>query len=292
MSLLRVRLAAMLCAAVLATGCATTGGAMSAASGAMPTGAAAGAAGGDLAATTLAINPIDPWERLNRRVYAFNDAVDSAVLRPVAEGYVNVVPSPVRRAVGNFFGNFGDAWSAVNHLLQGQLESAMVSIVRFGTNTSLGLGGLIDIAGEAGVDRRRADFGQTLGVWGVPSGPYMVLPVFGPSTVRETAAFVPDRAVGPTLLVDGAGAQAAVTSLGVVDTRATLLPATRMLDSIALDKYVFVRDAYLQRRQNAIDDVRGAPSAGTNPTGDGPKPAASTEERMRAPGQPSGLPAR
>lgn len=288
MSLLRsprLNLAAALLAATLATGCATTGNPVASATPSVP--------GADAAAGALQINPIDPWERWNRRVYAFNDAIDSAVLRPVAEGYVTVVPSPIRRAVSNFFGNFGDAWSAVNHLLQGQLESAMVSIVRVGTNTSLGLGGLIDIAGEAGVDRRRADFGQTLGVWGVPSGPYMVLPVFGPSTVRETAAFVPNQAVSPNLVIDGTAARAAATSLGIVDTRATLLPATRMLDSIALDKYVFVRDAYLQRRQNAIDDVRGSSSSGgTNPADEGPKPSASTEERMKAPGQPSGTPAR
>jgi phospholipid-binding lipoprotein MlaA len=252
-----------LAAAVLATGCAS-----------VPTapGGAAGAAG-----AALAINPVDPWERFNRNVFAFNDAVDTAVLRPVAETYVKVVPSPVRQAVSNFFGNFGDAWSAVNHLLQGQFEPAISSLARFGTNTTLGLGGLIDVAGEAGIDRRRADLGQTLGVWGVPSGPYLVLPLFGPSNVRESAAFVPEQAVSPSTLVDSTGARAALSAVSVVDTRATLLPATRMLDSIALDKYVFVRDAYLQRRQNLIEDVRGAPSA-----------APPADERMKTPGQPAG----
>jgi phospholipid-binding lipoprotein MlaA len=278
MSLLRMPLLAAVVVAALTTGCATTGAPV--AGGATPGGTALPAGAG----AALAINPIDPWERWNRQVYAVNDAIDGAVLRPVAETYVSVVPSPVRQAVSNFFGNFDDAWSAVNHLLQGRLDSAMVSIVRFGTNTSLGLGGLIDIAGEAGVDRRRADFGQTLGVWGVPSGPYLVLPVFGPSTVRETAAFVPDRAVSPSLLVEGGAAQAASTTLGVVNTRAALLPATRMLDSIALDKYVFVRDAYLQRRQNAIDEVRGSSAGATPPV--------AADERMRAPRQPSGAPAR
>ncbi len=288
--------AATVIALGLLGGCATTGAPSTAA---LPGGSAVAAAAGG----TFEINPIDPWERWNRRVYGVNDAIDTAVVRPVAETYTKVVPSPVRRAVSNFFGNFGDAWSFVNHLLQGQLESAMVSIVRVGTNTSLGIGGLIDIAGEAGVDRRSTDFGQTLGVWGVPSGPYMVLPVFGPSTVRETAAFVPDRAVGPTLIVDGTAAKAAVTSVNVVDTRATLLPATRLLDSIALDKYVFVRDAYLQRRQNAIDDVRG-PSGSTDKSDDKatekpvdkaanePRTAQPAEERMKIPGQPTGTPTR
>lgn len=234
-------------------------------------------------------NPADPWESWNRRVFAFNDAVDAALLRPVAEAYVEVVPSPARQAVGNFFANFGDAWSVVNHLLQGKWEGALNSLVRVTTNSVFGLGGLIDIATEAGIDRETEDLGQTLGAWGVGSGPYVVLPLFGPSTLRDTATWVPDRYVSPSLLVDRDVTRAALTATNVIDTRAGLLQATRMLDSIALDRYSFVRDAYLQRRLNQVYDGNPPeppePPDDTEAHNDGPaaKPA---------PGQPAPAPAR
>ena len=237
------RLAGALAAVTIATGCATTSAP-----------GAAGAAAGGAGAAPVALNPVDPWENWNRKVYAFNDAIDRAVLRPVAQTYANVVPSPARQAVGNFFGNFGDMWSIVNNLLQGKLEGAFVSLVRVGTNTVFGLGGLIDIAGESGLEKQSEDLGQTLGKWGVGSGPYVVLPLFGPSTLRDTATFLPDRYVSPNLVVDSAAAQAALSATNIVNTRADLLPATRMLESVALDPYVFVRDAYLQRRLNQVYD--------------------------------------
>lgn len=268
-------------ALLLVGGCATTG-----APGGMP------AAGAGVAAAALpTLDPTDPWERWNRRVYAFNDAVDTAVLRPVAEAYVKVVPSPVRTAIGNFFGNFGDAWSAVNHLLQGKPEGAIASLARFGTNTVFGLGGLIDIASEAGIERQSEDLGQTLGRWGVPAGPYVVLPFFGPSSMRDAATFVPDRYVSPSLLTDSVGVQAGLRVVDVVETRATLLPATRMLGQIALDPYVFTRNAYLQRRLNQVHD--GNPPEerfDLEPEGAAGAPAdaasAPSGERMKAPGQP------
>ena len=274
-------LAALLAACLGLGACATTGGATGV-TGSAPSTAAAAAA--------PVLNPADPWERWNRRVYAFNDAIDSAVIRPLAEGYVKVVPSPVRQAVGNFGNNFGDAWSAVNHLLQGKFEGAMNSVMRVATNSVFGLGGLIDIASEAGIERQREDLGQTLGRWGVPAGPYVVLPLLGSSSVRDSATLIPDLYVSPTLLTDNHAAQGGLLSLYLIDTRANLLPATRMLDSIALDKYTFVRDAYLQRRLNDVydgnppqpkdedDEAEAAPATGA--------PSAAPE-RARVPGQPS-----
>lgn len=261
------------------------------AAGQAPAAVTPGGAAGLAEGRALSINPVDPWERWNRRVYGFNEAIDRAVLKPVAEGYVRVVPSFVRQGVSNVGQNFGDAWSAVNNLLQGKFEFALNSIMRVATNTVFGLGGLLDIASEAGIERHPEDLGQTLGRWGVPAGPYMVLPVFGPSTVRDTATFVPDRAVSPTLLAPEAAGRAALISLYAIDTRATLLPATRMLDTIALDKYSFVRDAYLQRRQNDIYDGNPPAPPGDDPAAGTDAPAApaapADNPRMHRPGQPS-----
>lgn len=199
--------------------------------------------------------PSDPWERWNRTVFEFNDAVDIAVLKPVATTYAEIVPSLVRRGVGNFFGNFSDAWSAVNNLLQGKAERGVQDIMRVSINTLFGLGGVLDVASEAGLDRHSEDFGQTLGHWGVGAGPYIVLPLLGPSSLRETAALPVDRVVSPSLAVDADGsAGLGLTLLQIVNIRAELLGATRMLDSIALDKYNFVRDAYLQRRRSLVYD--------------------------------------
>lgn len=281
-------LALLLVAALGLGGCATTAGSSGTGAGT----AAAGSTEAGASAPPALVNPADPWERWNRRVYAFNDALDTAVVRPLAETYVKVVPSPVRQAIGNVANNFGDAWSVVNNLLQGKVEGALVSVVRVTTNTVFGLGGLIDIASEAGIDRYKEDLGQTLGHWGVPPGPYLVLPVLGPSSARDTFTLLPDLYVSPTLLAQTPAGQVGVTSLYLLDTRAGLLPATRMLDSIALDKYAFVRDAYLQRRQNDVYD--GNPPAPKDPDAeaDAPAPAPAAPERARVPSQPAAPAAR
>lgn len=197
----------------------------------------------------------DPLEGFNRGVQSFNDGVDDALLRPVAEAYVKVVPPFVRTGIGNFFGNLGDGWSAVNHLLQGKPEGALNMTLRLAVNTTFGLGGLLDVAGEAGLERQSEDLGQTLGVWGVPSGPYLVLPLFGPSSVRDsigTAAGLSSR-TSPEYTDDQAVANAGLL-LGVVHARAGLLGASKLLDQIALDRYTFLRDAYLARRRNLVYD--------------------------------------
>ena len=197
----------------------------------------------------------DPWENWNRKVFAFNERLDEKFLKPVATVYTNIVPSMVRTGVSNFFGNFGDAWSAVNNLLQGKLEWAARDVFRVGTNTTFGLFGLLDVASDLGLERSSEDLGQTFGRWGLGTGPYVVWPVLGPSTVRESVALPFDRWLSsPALLVDGGLAQASLTSLQLVNARAGLLGAGRLIDDIALDKYTFLRDAYLQRRRSLVYD--------------------------------------
>lgn len=215
--------------------------------------APAGAASGNVAAT----NPVDPWENWNRKVYAFNDAIDKAVVKPVAETYQKVVPAKVRTGITNVLGNIRDVWSAANQLLQGKLQYGMEMGMRVATNTFFGLGGLLDPATEMGLVKRPEDFGQTLGVWGLSPGPYMVLPLLGPSSVRDTGGLVLDRATAPSVLPPTANGKVAVTGVELVDTRARLLSAGNLLDQVALDRYSFLRDAYLASRRDAVYD--GAP---------------------------------
>ena len=197
----------------------------------------------------------DPWERWNRKVFGFNEAIDKAVIRPVATVYEKVVPQLVRTGVTNFYGNFADAWSAVNNLLQGKLADTAQDVMRVGANTLFGIGGIFDVATELGLDSQREDLGQTLGYWGFKPGPYLVLPILGPSTVRETVALPLDRYISPALtFVNDSTTYTLAVTLGLLNDRANLLPTSRMLDDMALDKYVFVRDAYLQRRRSLVYD--------------------------------------
>ena len=198
----------------------------------------------------------DPLESWNRGVFSFNETVDVHVLKPVAEGYVKVTPQPVRTGVRNFFGNIGDVWSSVNLFLQGRLKEGAASTMRVAVNSTLGLGGLIDLATPMRLDRFNEDLGQTLGVWGAPSGAYIVWPLMGPSSVRDSANFVTSMTFSATTLIDGAREDNLARLLNVVSTRAAYLSATALLDSVALDKYAFTRDAYLQRRQSLIDQGR------------------------------------
>ena len=206
---------------------------------------------------------LDPWENWNRKVFNFNEGVDRAVLKPVATAYTNVVPQPVRRGVGNFFGNFADAWSAVNNMLQGKFELGFEDATRVGANTLFGLFGVLDVASEMGLEHHYEDFGQTLGRYGVGAGAYIVLPILGPSSVRDAAAIPINRLASPPAFFDGTATQLGLTALQIVNTRAGLLGATRVIDDIALDKYTFVRDAYLQRRRSLVfdGDVPEAPEA-------------------------------
>ncbi|MDI1244626.1 MAG: VacJ family lipoprotein [Rhodoferax sp.] len=196
----------------------------------------------------------DPLEPFNRGVYQLNDTVDRAVVKPVATAYRDVVPSPLRTGVTNFFANLQDAWSIVNNSLQLKGEAAGNSLVRFGVNTFLGLGGILDIASEMRIERHTEDFGQTLGHWGVAAGPYLILPLLGPSTVRDTVALPVDLQGNLVSGVNDVSTRNALTSLALLNRRARLLDATGMLDQVALDPYTFTRDAFLQRRQNDVYD--------------------------------------
>lgn len=221
----------------------------------VPPSGSAGASAPAAEDASVGTHKSDPWERLNRRVYGFNDAVDTAVLKPVAQGYRAVVPEFIRSGIDNMFGNLGDVWSTVNLVLQAKPKPALEMGMRVVTNSIFGLAGFLDIAGEAGLSRQQEDFGQTLGVWGVQSGPYMVLPLLGPSTLRDTAALPVDMKASPAALAfkeprDRNGA----TVLSVINTRTKLLDATKVLDDVALDKYILLRDAYLSRRRSLVYD--------------------------------------
>lgn len=217
-------------------------------------------------ATGPAANPHDPIEPFNRGVYKFNDTVDRAVVRPVATVYRDVLPSPIRTGVSNFFYNLQDAWSVVNNTLQLKPEQAGNSLMRFGVNTVFGLGGVLDIASEMRIERSTEDFGQTLGRWGINTGPYLVLPLLGPSTLRDTLAMPIDTKGSPASHIDNVATRNSVTALNLLNQRSRLLQASEMLDQVALDPYTFTRDAFMQRRRNSVydgnppDEVDDAPT--------------------------------
>jgi phospholipid-binding lipoprotein MlaA len=219
-------------------------------------------------ATGPAANPRDPLEPFNRGVYQFNDAVDRAVVRPVATVYRDVLPSPVRTGVSNFFYNLQDAWSIVNNTLQLKPEQAGNSFFRFGVNTVFGLGGVLDIATEMRIERSTEDFGQTLGRWGVSTGPYLVLPLLGPSTLRDTAALPVDMKGSPSNYIENVPTRNSATALNLLNQRSRLLQATDMLDQVALDPYTFTRDAFLQRRRSSIYDGNPPDEGADQSTGD------------------------
>lgn len=199
-------------------------------------------------------NPADPMEPWNRGVYKFNDALDRAVLKPVAVAYQESAPELVRKGIGNFFANLEDAWTFVNSALQLKGEAAGESLTRFWVNTLMGLGGVIDVATEMQITRHNEDFGQTLGYWGVGAGPYVVLPLLGPSTLRDTAAKPVDWEGDALTHADDIAVRNSAIGLRVVHQRARLLRQEELLEGAALDKYTFIRDAYLQYRLNAVYD--------------------------------------
>lgn len=195
-------------------------------------------------------NP-DPWEGFNRKVFAFNDTLDTYALKPVAQGYQRFTPGFVQTGVSNFFNNIGDVRNLANDLLQGKVEHAGVDTARLLMNTTLGGLGLVDVATKAGLQRNDEDFGQTLGKWGASSGPYLVLPFFGPSTVRDGIGRIPDSYTTAYPYVDDVAVRNSAFALNTVDTRASLLPAERLITG---DKYIFIRNAYLQTREFKVED--------------------------------------
>lgn len=197
---------------------------------------------------------VDPLEPVNRKVFAFNDAIDGAVLKPTALFYRDTVPYPVRTGVRNFFANVKDVWSAANLLLQGRVGDSFQEGLRFSLNTVFGIAGTIDIAGEMGIESHRQDLGLTLGRWGMKPGPYIVLPLMGPTTLRDSASIPFDNWFSPETFVQDIPTRNLLTVLHLIDTRTNLLVLTDVLDDVALDRYTFVRDGWLQRRENLIHD--------------------------------------
>lgn len=202
-------------------------------------------------------NPNDPWESYNRGMYAFNENFDRALIKPVAQGYVALTPKPARTCIHNVFNNVFDVWSAFNSFLQGRIPDGINTVGRVLFNSTMGLGGCIDVASMNGSRRIGTDFGVTLGVWGFGPGPYLVLPFAGASTVRDGTALIGSFASGvslytPLAAIDNIPLRNSIMALGFIDLRASLLDTDKLINEVALDRYSFIRDAYLQRRQAQI----------------------------------------
>jgi phospholipid-binding lipoprotein MlaA len=201
--------------------------------------------------------PHDPFEASNRMMYAINEPLDKYVAKPVAQFYVDYLPSPVRTAVSNFGNNIDDLFSGINGLLQGKLDKAGNDFGRVLLNTGFGLLGLIDIASDAGIPRGDEDLGQTFAYWGIPQGPYVFVPLLGPTTIRDGSGAILQGLASPTAAIADSAVQTVIIGLGAIDGRSQALGATSLIDQASLDPYTFVRRAYLQRREYLVHD--GAP---------------------------------
>ena len=202
---------------------------------------------------TTANNPKDPYEGFNRAMFAMNEGLD-VVIKPVAKGYDTVAPAPVKTGVGNFFGNLQDIWTAFNNFLQGKGGDGLSDVGRVLVNTTLGIGGVFDVASEMGLEKHVEDFGQTLGRWGVANGPYLYWPLIGPRTTRDTFGFAVDSYADPVWKVSDVSTRNTLVGVRFVDVRASLLPSDKVVEEAAFDKYVYIRDAYLQNRRSEIYD--------------------------------------
>jgi phospholipid-binding lipoprotein MlaA len=200
-------------------------------------------------------DPRDPYENLNRKVFLVNQVFDQVLLKPVARGYSNYAPNFIQTTVGNFFGNLADVWTAVNNFLQGKPREGIQDTGRVAVNTVFGVAGLADVATKLGFPKHQEDFGQTLGVWGVKPGPFVMLPLFGPSTMRDAVAKPLDLYADPLNLSTRADVEYSLRAMRLVDDRARLLPTTDMIEKVALDPYQFVRDAHFQQREARVSDA-------------------------------------
>jgi phospholipid-binding lipoprotein MlaA len=204
-------------------------------------------------------DPRDPWESYNRGMHQFNTDFDNTFWRPLAEGYRAITPDPLDRGVTNFFNNMLDFTSAINNVLQLKLSRAASDVGRIAVNSTVGLLGFIDVASNLDMPSHKEDFGQTLGYWGIGPGPYFVLPILGPSSVRDAVSIVPDWYTQPVAYLDDATVRIALAGLYALDKRADLLSASKLLEEAALDPYSFTRDAYLQKRRNDVYDGNPPP---------------------------------
>jgi phospholipid-binding lipoprotein MlaA len=205
-------------------------------------------------ATVQTADARDPWESMNRSVYQFNEVVDTVAIKPAAQLYVKALPSFVRTGVSNFLGNLGDVWSMANSALQLKGQATVETLMRIHVNTFLGLGGLLDVATEMRLEKRKEDFGQTLGYWGVKPGPYVVLPLLGPSTLRDSLALPLDMQGDASQRFSDEATRNALTATRILDLRSGLLQTVDVVKAASLDPYTFVRDGYLQKRRNDIYD--------------------------------------
>lgn len=199
-------------------------------------------------------NPKDPIEGFNRAMYSFNEGLDTVAIKPLAKGYDAVLPSPVKRGVANFFGNIDDIFIGVNNLLQGKGRDGVADFGRVVINSTVGIFGLFDIASDAGIEKHDEDFGQTFGRWGVGPGAYVVVPFFGPRTARDTVGLVLDVKADPVPNISDVPSRNTLLVTRIVSDRAQALPADKVIEEAALDKYSYIRDGYLQRRRNLIYD--------------------------------------
>jgi phospholipid-binding lipoprotein MlaA len=204
-------------------------------------------------------DPRDPLESYNRAMHTFNDELDKAIIKPIAEGYRAITPKPVDRSITNFFANLDDVTSAINNLLQFKLHRAASDVGRILVNSTIGILGFFDVASNMNMQKYDEDFGQTLGTWGVGPGPYFVLPILGPSSIRDTFGLVADWYTDPVSYVEDHDVRYGLIALRGIDARADLLTASKVLDEAALDPYSFTRDAYLQKRRNDVYDGNPPP---------------------------------
>jgi phospholipid-binding lipoprotein MlaA len=202
---------------------------------------------------TTANNPKDPFEGFNRAMFAVNEGLD-VVVKPVAQGYDTVAPLPVKVVIGNFFGNVWDVWTAVNNLLQGKGQQALSDAGRVLINSTVGIGGTFDVAGEMGLVKHYEDFGQTLGRWGVADGPYFYWPLIGPRTTRDTFGWMVDTYYDPVWRLDDVPLRNSLVGTRYIDMRASLLPSDKVVEEAAFEKYNYIRDAYLQHRRSELFD--------------------------------------
>ena len=228
--MIRLRLPALLAAALLLSACASTPG-----------------------------RPYDPFEASNRVMYAINDPLDKYIAKPIAQAWVDYVPSFIRTGASNYFNNIDDLFSGINGLLQGKLDKAGDDFGRVMINTGFGFLGLIDIASEAGIPRGNEDFGQTFGYWGIPQGPYLFIPLWGPSTVRDGTGSILRYWYTPTQLIPDVAVRNVIYGIGAIDARAQLLDATSLIEQASIDPYTFVRRSYLQRRLYQVYDGKPPP---------------------------------
>ena len=214
---------------------------------------AAAFVGGFSGCASTANNPKDPYEGFNRAMFSVNEGVD-VVLKPVAQGYDAAAPLPVKAGIGNFFGNISDAWTAINNFLQGKGSEGLSDVGRVLVNTTLGIGGVFDVASEMGLEKHAEDFGQTMAVWGVPEGNYLCWPLIGPRTTRDSFGWLVDTYADPVGYVDNVAVRNTLVGVRFIDVRASLLPTDKVVEQAAFDKYSYIRDAYLQNRRSVVRD--------------------------------------